>query len=502
MPRKAKQEEPENHERWLVSYADFITLLFAFFVVMYSVSSVNEGKFRVLSESMEASFRSSNKSMSPIQIGQIVRKPHEGSSHSPVKMVSLGLANMPPPRFSEPLKKPKVLQSKSTKGNDKGAGKGKGKSSAADYKKKIKDVSAQIKKALLPLIKKGLVNVKLGSQWIVVDINSSILFPSGGAHLARQAVPVLERIAKILQPLSSSIQVEGFTDNIPIRNLVYPSNWELSAARAASVVHLFSKTGVNPVRMAAVGYGEYQPVASNKTVKGRRKNRRVVVRVNTSSEKRFRQLAKVSGLKKSTQSVAVKAARTTVNIPSTKLVSKNILKTNKPAIKKPAIEKPAIKKPELKKSAIKKRAIKERTIKNPGQTKKAARRQGLTNNKKKAVTKSSVKRSRQPVMRSVIQAITLPAFGKPSNVTIKKNSQGSTVRTAQPVPVGRTSSHDRSVSAPAGRSNQPQVAPGARRATQPLIPRGESVKRIPSTPEGKNRNFDTRSKPDGLPPLR
>ncbi|VAW72044.1 Flagellar motor rotation protein MotB [hydrothermal vent metagenome] len=476
MPRKAKQEEHENHERWLVSYADFITLLFAFFVVMYSVSSVNEGKFRVLSESMEASFRSSNKSMSPIQIGQIVRKPHEGTSHSPVKMVSLGLANMPPPRFSEKPKKAKLKKNNSAKGSNKGKG------LAAEYKKKIKNVSTQIKKALLPLIKKGLVNVKLGSQWIVVDINSSILFPSGGAHLARQAVPVLERIATILRPLSSSIQVEGFTDNIPIRNLVYPSNWELSAARAASVVHLFSKTGVNPIRMAAVGYGEYQPVASNKTLRGRQKNRRVVVRVNTSSEKRFRNVVQSSSVKKSSKALAVKAVNTKPKARSTRIIKKTISKIKKPAITKAVIKKPVIKKPRLtKKSTLIKRS---------------------SDNKKKLVSQPSALRNKQAPGGSVIQAITLPALGKPSNVKVGKKSKDSKVSVAKPVPISRKSGNKKSTTGPSSRSSQPQADPSFSRTGQPLTAVGNPDKPRPIKVEGTKRSFDTSSKPDGLPPLR
>ncbi len=484
MPRKVKQEEHENHERWLVSYADFITLLFAFFVVMYSVSSVNEGKFRVLSESMEASFRSSNKSMSPIQIGRVVRKPHEGSSHAPVKMVSLGLSNMPPPRFSEPVKVAKSTASGSQRSNQKGNGKG----HAAQYKKKIEDASRKIKEALLPLIKKGLVNVKLGSKWIVVDINSSILFPSGGAHLARQAVPVLERIASILKPLSSSIQVEGFTDNIPIQNLVYPSNWELSAARAASVVHLFTKVGVNPVRMAAIGYGEFQPVASNKTVRGRQKNRRVVLRVNTSSDKRFKQLVK--------RSIPPKA-KVTVSKANTLKKKKNKIVNVKGAT--------------LKVIRVKER-IKVRTT----QLSDKANRTNVAKRK-------DVKKRSSRFIRPVIKPIVLPGINTRAPAGSSKPATKSVHRVAPKSAVSRTS--NRSVRTNLKRVIKPVRAETSMRVSKPepkvaptqKIKTGATVlpklaepdasaerTRVPVREgnDASKSNFDLNNVPVGLPPLR
>ena len=214
MPKKKKHEEHENHERWLVSYADFITLLFAFFVVMYSVSSVNEGKYRVLSESIEASFRTSSKSLQPIQIGQVNKsiKTSPGFGKSPV--IALGLADLPAPRFSETQpsnKKNKKAQTSQKKIN-----------SARMRRERIKRLSSNLNKALAPLISQGLVSIEKGDEWIEVEMNSSILFPSGSAQLARQSIPVLERIASILKTAEVAIHVEGFTDNVPIKNIIYP----------------------------------------------------------------------------------------------------------------------------------------------------------------------------------------------------------------------------------------------------------------------------------------
>ncbi len=128
-----------------------------------------------------------------------------------------------------------------------------------------------------PLIDRDLISVKRNKRWIEVEINTDILFASGSATMQLQSIPVLEAISRILAAFPNDLRVEGFTDNVAIKSTVYPSNWELSAARAASVVRLFSVHGVEPERMAAIGYGEFRPLVSNETLEGRVKNRRVIV---------------------------------------------------------------------------------------------------------------------------------------------------------------------------------------------------------------------------------
>ena len=138
-------------------------------------------------------------------------------------------------------------------------------------------IANQFESALSPLIKKDLISVKHNDLWVEIEINTSILFDSGSATLENDALPVLRQVADVLKKYPNSIQVEGFTDNVPIDTAIFPSNWELSAHRAASVVHLFMDQGVQPDRMAAIGYGQYRPIADNATPAGRSKNRRVVV---------------------------------------------------------------------------------------------------------------------------------------------------------------------------------------------------------------------------------
>lgn len=281
MARKKKHEEHENHERWLVSYADFITLLFAFFVVMYAVSSVNEGKYRVLSDSLVSAFKSAPKSMEPIQIGIPAKSPHE--------------TDLEPRTNPNILKRPDMLINKSVRDQQEKSGGQKTKwpqqaenvTPNAGEKQELHSLNSiadQIERAMAGLIQQNLVKVRRDEFWLEVEINTNILFPSGDAHLQLEAKPILNELAKILRNFENKIKVEGFTDSVPISNMIYPSNWELSAARSASVVNLLMNQGVRPTRMAAIGYGEFHPVANNDTAEGRNKNRRVILAILETGE--------------------------------------------------------------------------------------------------------------------------------------------------------------------------------------------------------------------------
>lgn len=264
MARKKKHEEHENHERWLVSYADFITLLFAFFVVMYSISSVNEGKYRVLSESMQAAFRSSARSLQPIQVGQLARTPRTQSmpvevpaqlNFRPIVLETVGVVSRPDTSMSV---------DEAEWGMDQAA-------------QQMSYIADEIEGALDALIAEELISVRRDRLWLEVEINTNILFASANAEPSTEAELILGRLAQSLAEYPNRIHVEGFTDNRPISSPVYPSNWELSSARAAAVVRLFVDYGIEPTRLASVGYGEYKPVADNSSEEGRAQNRRVVI---------------------------------------------------------------------------------------------------------------------------------------------------------------------------------------------------------------------------------
>lgn len=243
MGRRRKEEEHENHERWLVSYADFITLLFAFFVVMYAVSSVNEGKYRVLSDSISSAFRNipGNASGAMVQVNP----------------------NAPMP-VTIPFKKPQVANIKTDVNREKN-------------KELLRNKAKEITEALAPLVQQGQVRVTEGALGITVEINASVLFDSGEARLQLPAIRALTAVGQILATTDFPIVVEGHTDNAPINTVLFPSNWELSGARAASVVRLFIDNGVAPARLTATGYADQRPVDDNATLEGRQRNRRVAI---------------------------------------------------------------------------------------------------------------------------------------------------------------------------------------------------------------------------------
>lgn len=264
MARKHKHEEHENHERWLVSYADFITLLFAFFVVMYSISSVNEGKYRILSESMSAAFRSSERALKPIQVGMLVRSPR-----NPFEQVM----DTPRPIGHFPImidapfavERPQMPQVNPDRWQMDAA------------EQQVDDIASEVEQAMASLIERALVTVRRNPLWLEVELNTSFLFESGSARPSIDAEVILLQLGKVLKEHPNRIHVEGFTDNVPIRSDAFPSNWELSSARAAAVVRLFVDYGLAPERLASIGYGEFRPVASNDTETGRERNRRVVL---------------------------------------------------------------------------------------------------------------------------------------------------------------------------------------------------------------------------------
>jgi chemotaxis protein MotB len=137
----------------------------------------------------------------------------------------------------------------------------------------------EVQNAMQELIDAKLVTVRRESLWLEIEINTDILFASGVSDFAPAAAPVLDKLADVLKPFPNPIRVEGHTDNRPIKTASYPSNWELSAARAASVVHEFTKVGIDPLRLEIVGFGEFHPRQTNDTVEGRNANRRVSILV-------------------------------------------------------------------------------------------------------------------------------------------------------------------------------------------------------------------------------
>jgi chemotaxis protein MotB len=229
---KKKHEEHENHERWLVSYADFITLLFAFFVVMYSISSVNEGKFRVVSDSIKAAL---NPIVSPL------------STSTPFTIGDTKALTMSP--TIEVAKEPAVRRLR------------------------------QIMRSLKNETHLEIIALKeLTNGDIVLTLPDTVLFRTGESALRSEARPFIQAISEVLIELDRYVRVEGHTDNVPIATVQFPSNWELSATRAVTVVRVLSEQyGVQANHLTAVGHADSRSLTDNLTPENRAKNRRVEI---------------------------------------------------------------------------------------------------------------------------------------------------------------------------------------------------------------------------------
>lgn len=207
MRRKKKLDEHENHERWLISYADFITLLFTFFAALYALSSIDKAKADKFSGSLRQAF-------------SIIEQPINLFEERNLMLFE-------------------------------------------DIRQSIHETPG--------------ITMKREPRGTVITLSDRTAFPSGSAELKEEIKPVLERLALALKKNHRAMRIEGHTDNIPLKGSVYPSNWELSTARAASVLSLFIEKGLPPQLFSISGYGEYKPVADNDTPEGRAKNRRVEI---------------------------------------------------------------------------------------------------------------------------------------------------------------------------------------------------------------------------------
>ncbi|MBF0674585.1 flagellar motor protein MotD [Pseudomonas sp.] len=275
-------DEPSGNERWLVSYADFITLMFAFFVVMYASSTVNENKYKVLSDSLVGVFKQQERATKPIPIGD--ERPRTRTQEELLRDDGGPM----PDEENDPLAQ----------------------------------ITRSVEQAFAGLIEAGQLIVRGTESWVEIELKSSLLFPSGDALPQDAAFDIIEKVAKILAPFDNPIQVEGFTDNLPISTPLYPTNWELSAARAASIVRMLHMDGVAAQRMAAVGYGEHQPVADNSTASGRAQNRRVVLVISRfldtrrSADAQGNQRQAVNGMQPAKSPIGQGTADSAVNSPA------------------------------------------------------------------------------------------------------------------------------------------------------------------------------------------
>jgi len=236
--RRRKPAPPVSHDRWLVSYADFITLLFAFFTTMYAISTVDARKLSAVVDSMQAAFATGESLEKAPQLG------------APVP--------------SRPPKQPNPTLGK--------LGSGPTKLPASS-----EEVKARLNVRLTQQIKQGLVDVEVDPRGLVVSIREAGSFAVGSAELSLVAERLLVEVASTLADVGNAIRVEGHTDDVPIHTEKYASNWELSTARATRVVAFLLTKGIQPTRLSAAGYGEFHPRVPNVSYAARARNRRIDV---------------------------------------------------------------------------------------------------------------------------------------------------------------------------------------------------------------------------------
>lgn len=261
-----KSAEHVNHERWLVSYADFVTLLFAFFVVLYASSQVDKRKVGNLALAIQVAFQ---------QLGvfdtsntKIPLSDSEAVPFTQVQVVENAERTGEFRKFVQPMKgmlNPPTDQP-------------------------LKDVQADLMKALAPEIQKHVVSVTARPEGIVVSLREIGFYESGSATIRASSQGAIDRLAAILKSRGESLRIEGHTDNVPIHNKSFDSNWELSTARSSQLVKMFiDRYDVLPTRLSAAGFAQYHPVVPNDNAEDRARNRRVDIVILNPSQPLYSQ---------------------------------------------------------------------------------------------------------------------------------------------------------------------------------------------------------------------
>jgi len=260
--KKQKAPEHVSHDRWLVSYADFITLLFAFFVVLYSSAQVDQRKAGRLAQAIQVAFQElgvfkASNTRIPLQV-------EDAMPFETVQIVENSQRNMDMKKLVNPMK---------------------GFLAASSEEQSLEEVRGEIQKALTQEIKHNEVTMSMGPEGLVVSLKEMGFFDSGTANVRPESLQAIARLAPVLKTRPENLRIEGHTDNVPIHNPRFASNWELSTTRATDLVRLLiTRYGLSPDHLSAAGYAEFHPVATNGNSQGRAQNRRLDVVILAPSE--------------------------------------------------------------------------------------------------------------------------------------------------------------------------------------------------------------------------
>ena len=257
--RKQYSIEQDDVNRWLVSYADYMTLLFALFVVLYAMAIVNEEPFETVTESIGRVFQANEEVTKNKGHGEDILPVN--SAKTTTQLYGDGILEEAGPELVDGERELSNIEESEVGTN-------------------LTSLEKELHTALYDIVESGYAQLQIDGDWLEIELNSGLLFPSGSASATNSARSILSVISQVIVDVSNYIRVRGYTDNQPINNEIFSSNWELSVFRATAILRLLEELDINPARMAIEGYGQYYPRTDNNTQAGRAENRRVVIAIS------------------------------------------------------------------------------------------------------------------------------------------------------------------------------------------------------------------------------
>jgi len=249
----------DNVHRWLISYADYMTLLFALFVVLYAMAIIHEEPFETMTDSIGRVFQSEEEQTKNRGQGDDILPVN--SSKSDTRLYGDGILEEVGPELTDGENELSNIEESEVGTN-------------------LESLEEELHTALFELVEAGYAELEVNGEWLEIELSSGLLFPSGSASATNNADTILSAITPIIKDVTNYLRVRGYTDDQPINTEVFESNWELSVARAVAILRLLEEQEIVPARMAIEGYGQYSPKVENDTDDARLQNRRVVIAIS------------------------------------------------------------------------------------------------------------------------------------------------------------------------------------------------------------------------------